>query len=174
MEYFFGGHWTEVDFITLMLQRAIGGLTEEFCQQCGNCVLGCPMSKVIQGFTPRQIVSQVRLGQVKTVLRSDIIWDCTPCLLCKERCPDETSPYEIIKTLRNLSARIGYHFPRDFTEFNKKVYLSGIIQDSQTVSTRNGKFFKRSDLDLPSLDVPVNMEKFTEAIDKLVNMRVFI
>lgn len=174
MEEYFGGRWIEADFVTLMLQRAIRDLTDELCDECGKCMSACPLSKAISSFTPRQLVSQVRSGQVKEILKSDVIWKCASCISCKELCPDEIPPFEIIKTLRNLSARIDYHVPQGYKEFNEKVSLSGIIQDPQPVLSRTGERLERNDLGLPAPDTPVDLKKFTEAVEKLSNLRVVI
>ena len=172
MEEFFGGRSIEVDFVTLMLQRAIADLTAEFCEQCGKCTVGCPISRVVEGFTPRQIVAEVQSGKVKELLKSDIIWTCTLCLTCNERCPDETSPYDIVMILRNLSARIGYHFPKGYKDRDKKLYKLGIIQEPQMIQTLTGERFDREGLGLPELKLPSDMKRFTEALNKLSSMRV--
>ena len=172
MEEFFGGRSIEVDFVTLMLQRAISDLTEEFCDQCDECTVGCPISKAVEGFTPRQIVAKVRSGDVKELLKSDIIWTCTSCLTCKERCPYEISPYDIVTILRNLSARIGYHFPKGYKDRDKKLYRIGVIQEPQTIQTRTGERLDRENLGLSELKLPSDMERFTEALNKLSSMRV--
>ena len=174
MEEHFGGRWIEADFVTLMLQRAIRDLTDELCDECGKCMSACPLSKAIPGFTPRQLVSQVKSGKVKEILKSDVIWKCTSCISCKELCPDETPPFEIIKTLRNLSARIDYHFPQCYKEIDEKVSLSGIIQDPQPVLSRTGERLEWNDLGLPAPDAPVDLKKFTEAVEKLSNMSVVL
>jgi heterodisulfide reductase subunit C len=174
MEKYFGGRWIEADFITLMLQRAVAGLTDEFCELCNLCAVGCPVSRVVQGFSPRQLVSLVKSGQTKELLKSDIIWKCASCLSCKERCPAETSPYEIIRTYRNLSARIGYHLPKGYREFDRRVTLSGIIQEPKAALTRNANRVDRADLGLPDIDVPVDKERFAEAIRKLSSMKVIL
>ena len=172
MEEFFGGRSIEVDFVTLMLQRAIADLTTEFCEQCGKCTVGCPISRVVEGFTPRQIVAEVQSGKVKELLKSDIIWTCTLCLMCEERCPDETSPYDIVMILRNLSARIGYHFPKSYKDRDKELYRLGIIQESQMIQTLTDKRFDREGLGLPELKLPSDMKRFTEALNKLSSMRL--
>lgn len=174
MEEFFGGRSIEVDFITLMLQRATGDLTAELCEECGKCTVLCPISYVFKGFTPTNIVTNVRLGKVKDLLKSEIIWTCTSCLACKEACPYEYSPYEVIKILRNLSARIGYHFPRGFQDLDKNVRGFGIIQEPQIIQTRTGERLVREDLGLPGLEVPDDMDKFTEALKRLPGKRVIL
>jgi len=172
MEEFFGGRWIEADFVTLMLQRAISDITEEFCDQCGKCRVGCPISKAVEGFTPRQIVTKVQSGKVKELLKSDIIWTCTSCLACKEICPYEISPYDIVMILRNLSARIGYHFPKGYKDRDRKLYRLGVVQEPQVIQTKTGTRLDREDLGLPEIKLPSDMERFTEALNKLSRMRV--
>ena len=174
MEKYFGGRWIEVNFVTLMLQRTIFDLTEEFCEQCGKCISGCPISHVIPDFSPSQIISKVRSGQTKDLLKSDIIWNCTSCLMCEEQCPGEMSPYEVIETLRKLSVSTGYHFPRCYSDINKKILRLGIIQEPKVVLGKMGGQHNRKDLDLPSIMVPSDMEKFAEALQKLSNFRVVL
>ena len=174
MEKYFGGRWIEVDFITLMLQRAIVDLTEEFCEKCGKCTAGCPISHVVPDFKPLQTVSQVRSGQVRELLKSDIIWKCASCRMCGEQCPADMSPYEINETLKQLSARISYHFPRSYKDFDKNILRSGIIQEPQVALARTGELYERKDLDLPGLMVPDDMDKFGEALAKLSDMRVVL
>ena len=173
-EEHFGGRWIEVEFVTLMLQRALSGLTEEVCNDCGLCAPGCSSSQVIEGYKPHLVISRVNAGRVKEVLKSDLLWKCTSCLSCKEACPDETSPFEVVKTLRNLSARIGYHFPRFYRDLDRTIYRSGIVQEPQTVSTKTGERLGRGDLGLPPVIAPHDMTKFASALDELARKRVIL
>ncbi|UCH57618.1 MAG: 4Fe-4S dicluster domain-containing protein [Candidatus Bathyarchaeota archaeon] len=174
MEEHFGGRWIEVDFVTLMLQLTTKELTEKVCQTCDLCTQGCPSTKLIQGFTPHMIISQVRDGKVKEILRSDMLWRCTSCLSCREICPKEISPYEVVDSLRNLSARIGYHFPRFYKDLNKKILRTGLIQEPKTVPTRTGQEIDRRDLPLPPVYTPLDMKKFAAALNELARKRVIL
>jgi ferredoxin len=79
METHFGGRWIEVDFISLMLRKSVGMLTEEACLECGGCDVACPISVIHEGFRPFDISLKLLEGQVKEILSSDIIWGCTAC-----------------------------------------------------------------------------------------------
>jgi len=172
MEEFYGGRSIEVEFVTFMLQRSIANLTSQFCDQCNRCSVGCPISKVVEGFTPRQIVTDVQSGKIRELLKSNIIWKCTSCLLCKEQCPDDTSPYDIIMILRNLSARIGYHFPKGFKDADKTLYRLGLIQEPRMIQTKTGEQFDREGLCLSELSLPSDARRFTKALNQLSRMRV--
>lgn len=172
MEEFYGGRSIEVEFVTFMLQRSIANLTSQFCDQCNRCTVGCPISQVVEGFAPRKMVTDVQSGKIRELLKSDIIWKCTSCLLCKEQCPDDTSPYDIIMILRNLSARIGYHFPKGFKDADKILYRSGLIQEPRMIQTKTGEQFDREGLGLSELSLPSDARRLTKALNQLSRMRV--
>jgi heterodisulfide reductase subunit C len=173
MDEYFGGRWIEADFVALMLQSAMGEITEEYIQRCGNDV-GCPITKIHEDFAPYQIAVKVKQDEVKELLRSDIIWTCTSCLACDEKCPVEMSPHEIITIIKNLSARIGYHFPREYSELDKNVLKTGVIQTPKTVPTRTGGQMTRKNLGLPEAQAPRDMTKFSQALAKLSETRVLL
>lgn len=111
----------EADFVTLMLQRALSGLKVELCEQCGKCSAVCSISRLNEGFNPRLIVAKVLLGRFDELLNSNTIWMCTSCLKCKEGCPAELSPYDIIIILRKLAVRAGYEYPKRDSKFDEAV-----------------------------------------------------
>ncbi len=174
MEEHFGGRWIEADFITLMLQRSMGDLNEAFCGQCEKCTLGCSFPQVHEGLQPYKVALKIRSGEAKDVLKSDVIWACSMCLACEERCPAEVSPYGVVSILENLSARIGYHFPREYRNMDKNVERMGVIQRPQPILTRTGERFTRENLGLPGMQAPLDMGKFAEALKKLSGMRVVL
>jgi len=174
METFYGGRQIEVDFVTFMLQRAISDLTEELCERCMKCSGVCPISLVVEGFTPRQIVTDVQSGKVRDLLRSDVIWICTSCLACKDACPHEISPYDVVTILRNLSARIGYHFPEGYKVRDRALRRSGLVQEPRMVQAKTGERLDRAALGLPEATLPGDLSRFAEALKKLSDMRVII
>ncbi len=174
MEEYFGGRWIEADFVTLMLQRALGDLNEESCRHCDKCTAVCSIPQFYDDFPPYKVTLKVKSDGVKELLKSDVIWACTSCLYCEEHCPASMSPYEVISVLKNLSARIGYHFPKDYRNMDRNISKIGFIQEPLVVQSRTGERFEREDLDLPGLQVPCDMVKFTEALNKLSTMRVVL
>ena len=172
MAEFFGGRSIEVDFMTLMLQRAIAGLSPEYCAGCGKCDQVCPATRVNERFAPMKVVEEVRLGRVKELMKSDLLWFCSSCLACKDQCPDDTSPFDVIRTLWNLSARIDYHLPKIYREFDRRVSSVGVIQEDQIVQTKSGERLTRSDLPLPSLRGPEESGSFSDSLKNLKSERI--
>jgi len=168
----------EVKFISLMLSRAVGDMNAEVCEQCGKCSSACPVSKEIEGFNPRQMmiagfnprqmIGRVALGKNEELLRGEAIWTCTTCLKCRERCPEEISPYDVILILRNLAYRAGYNYPGGYDDFIEGVKESGYISLPQTVRTRDGGKVSREDLGLPEVSGPEDMERFRGIVEGII------
>lgn len=158
----------EVRFISLMLSRAVRGMNAEVCDQCGKCASACPVAKEVEGFNPRQLIGKVALGKNEELLRGEAIWTCTTCLKCRERCPEEISPYDVILILRNLAYRAGYNYPGGYDDFIHGVRDLGYISPPQTVRTRDGGRLNREILGLPPVSGPEDMEAFREIVDQIV------
>lgn len=110
------------------------------CVQCGICSSGCPLGEVIR---PHRIVKMSSLGLVDQLVRSREIWLCTTCFTCSDRCPQEADPANIIFSLKNLAARIGYA-PRELMD----VYRS-IVETGRTIQITPGRERERERLGLP-------------------------
>jgi heterodisulfide reductase subunit C len=91
------------------LAEKIEGDLASFCYQCGACVGDCPASTYSDGeFNPREIMLQVLYGLGDELMREDsILWDCTNCYSCHERCPQEVKPVEVIISMKNMLADRG-------------------------------------------------------------------
>jgi heterodisulfide reductase subunit C len=158
----------EVELITLMLQRAVSEMSAEACEQCGVCPSACPVARHMETFNPRRMIAKISLGQIEELLKSPEIWTCTSCLKCKERCPENISPYDVILVLRNLAVRAGYPYPEGYDDFVKNVLDSGMAQQPQAVRTRGRQRRDRESLGLPPAQRPRDMEAFSEIIGGIV------
>jgi len=89
--------------------RKIEGNLASFCYQCGACVGDCPAATYSDGaFNPRTIMLKVLYGLGDELLMQDsILWSCTNCYNCHERCPQQVKPVEVIISLKNLLADAG-------------------------------------------------------------------
>lgn len=172
MEEYFGGRWIEVDFISLMLRKSLGRVTEESCRECSGCDVDCPVSSVQEGFSPHHIPVQVSRGGIKDLLRSEAIWACTNCFACGEGCKAGMPPYDVIETLQNLSARIGYHFPDECRSYEKSVLKTGFIQRPGVLKSVELTRLTSEGLELPQVPSPPDLPRFKEALRKLSDMRV--
>lgn len=162
----------EIALISLMLRRAVEGIDAEVCDQCGKCTSACPVSRHMDDFNPRQLIAKVAMGMTDELMRSDEIWTCTSCLKCRERCPEEISPYEVILVLRNLAYRSGYDYPAGYDDFIKCIKENGLSQDYNKIRDRHGEMISRETLGLPSLDSPPDMDKFNHVLESILKARV--
>jgi heterodisulfide reductase subunit C2 len=91
------------------LAEKIEGNLASFCYQCGACVGDCPAATYSDGaFNPREIMLKVLYGLGDELLVEDsILWNCTNCYNCHERCPQQVKPVEVIISLKNLLADAG-------------------------------------------------------------------
>ena len=95
------------------LGEKIEGDLANFCYQCGACVGDCPACTYSNGvFNPREIMLMVLYGLGDELIRADsILWDCTNCYNCHERCPQQVKPVEVIISMKNLLADRGFAPP---------------------------------------------------------------
>ena len=103
---------TDVDesFCREVFERPGGGRFKE-CFQCGTCTSSCPVRAVVPSYNPRVLAKMVELGLRKRVLSSDLIWLCTYCRLCDERCPQDVKFPELVTVLRNMAVEAGHIHP---------------------------------------------------------------
>jgi heterodisulfide reductase subunit C len=101
----------QVDFaFRRELARKIEGNLASFCYQCGACVGDCPAATYNPAFNPREIMLQVLYGLEDPLLGDDsMLWQCTNCYNCHERCPQEVKPVEVIIALKNMLADQGIY-----------------------------------------------------------------
>jgi heterodisulfide reductase subunit C len=97
------------DFRRELAQKVEGNLAS-FCYQCGACVGDCPSTTYGSTFNPREIMLKVLYGLGEELLVEDsILWQCTNCYNCHERCPQEVKPVEVIISLKNMLADLGIY-----------------------------------------------------------------
>jgi len=86
------------------------------------------------------------IGDEEDLIREDsIIWLCTNCYSCYERCPQDVRPVEVIIALKNLCAEQGV-LPGDINKFSETLIKTGrSVIITSTVNRR------RQELGLPDL-----------------------
>jgi len=140
----------------------------ETCDQCGKCPSTCPITAHIEGFNPRQIIAKVALGMEVDLMKSNMIWTCTSCLKCKERCPEQLSPYDIILALRRIAIDLDLPHPEVYDVSSNTVVETGAIQQPQLVRTRNKERKDRRSLGLPPAEKPKDMVAYSGTLRKLL------
>lgn len=92
------------------LAKKIEGNLASFCYQCGACTGDCAAAEYSDEFSPREIMLKVLYGMENELIRHDsVIWHCTNCYNCHERCPQEVKPVEVIISMKNMLADKGIY-----------------------------------------------------------------
>ncbi len=141
------------------LNNVIGGNHHNYCYQCGACVAVCPAARFSDDFNPRNIMLQTLLGNEEELVGADsIIWKCTNCYSCYERCPQDVRPVEVIIALKNICKEDGVLPP------NVDKYSETIVKTGRSVVITSTVSRRRKDLGLPELkDLPVDeLQKIIE------------
>lgn len=85
------------------LEKIIGAEGIGYCYQCGACVGDCLTARFDPDFNPREIIQTVIAGGMDSLLTGDsVIWKCSNCYNCYERCPQDVRPVEVIIAPKNL------------------------------------------------------------------------
>ncbi len=102
-----------VDFdFRRQLAKKVEGNLASFCYQCGACVGDCPAATYSDEFNPREIMLKVLYGLGEELLVEDsVLWQCTNCYNCAERCPQDVKPVEVIISLKNMLADLNIYPP---------------------------------------------------------------
>ncbi len=116
------------------------------CYQCGTCTAGCPVSRVIADFNPRQMILRLKQRDF-TILDGFKAWYCSACHTCSEHCPQNIKFSEILMELKNYMAKHG-EVPSGTLTVYKGLGSAGIISElTQSIARR------RTSLKLPDLSV---------------------
>lgn len=141
------------------LNKILGGEHHNYCYQCGACVAACPAARFSDEFNPRDILLKTLIGDEADLIRPDsVIWKCTNCYTCYERCPQDVRPVEVIIALKNLCAQEGV-LPEDINKFSETLIKTGrSVIITSTVNRR------RQELGLPELK-DVNVAELQRIIE---------
>ena len=141
------------------LNKIVGGEHHNYCYQCGACVAACPAARFSDDFNPRDIMLQTLLGNEEELIGADsIIWKCTNCYSCYERCPQDVRPVEVIIALKNICTEDGVLPP------NVDKYSETIIKTGRSVVITSTVNRRRQQLGLPELK-DVNVEELQAIIE---------
>jgi heterodisulfide reductase subunit C len=158
------------------LLRVPGDQCPEYCHQCGKCSSGCPSADYFD-FRPRRIIAMVQIGFIEELLESEDIWKCAQCLACKERCPRDVAPYDVIQALQNLAFERNLTIPKGYSTIINSILKEGIIQkptkvrvqkykDPRDKTKRHFEFHDRTSLNLGEAKKPIEIKEFTIALKK--------
>ncbi|MEM0359063.1 MAG: 4Fe-4S dicluster domain-containing protein [Candidatus Hadarchaeales archaeon] len=139
------------------------------CYQCFKCTSGCTSFRLTE-IMPHSFVNFVRLGFVEDMMRSELLWACCQCLKCKERCPQDVAPVDVIFLLRRMTVSSGAEIPEDLSKIIMNVTETGFIQGIQKVKVGETSV-DREQLGLPPITLP-NLEKFSSVLMKAMEEQI--
>jgi heterodisulfide reductase subunit C len=113
------------------------------CIQCGTCTSGCTVYEVDRSYNPRRIIQMVLVGSAELDLSK--VWLCSTCGICKELCPKEVTPLEVMLAARGILLRSGLA-PRERLRLLDSVFETGFAYRANEEVKR-----KRTTLGLPEL-----------------------
>ncbi len=146
------------------IAKKIGEQNPNTCFECSKCTSGCPSAEFLELY-PHNIVCIVREGLAEELIDSDVIWRCALCLKCKERCPQEVAPSDLIIALRNLAAERGVGVPEDLNSALNSIMEIGYIHPPMEAFSRTlKKTFTREELGLKPKKGPKDINSFREAL----------
>ena len=141
------------------LNSVIGGDTYNFCYQCGACVGDCPAALYSDKFNPRDIMLKAIIGDEDELTgESSIIWDCTNCYSCYERCPQAVRPIEVIIALKNIT------FDKMTNPQVVKDIVKSVKESGRTVKITSLSDKRREELGLKKIDI-VPIEEIRKLIE---------
>lgn len=134
------------------LAKMIGGELHNLCYQCGACVGDCPAAKYSDNFNPRIIMLQTLLGMENDLINENsIIWECTNCFTCYERCPQDVKPIEVIIALKNMVHE------KNLSPNNVTSIIKSVMETGRTVVLNDTAKRRRAELGLPPLaEMPID------------------
>lgn len=128
------------------LNKVSGGKHHNYCYQCSACVGVCPAARFNKNFNPRQILLRTLLGAENDLLGKDsLIWLCTNCYSCYERCPQDVRPIEVIIALKNMAVE-KQTAPPTLAKLSENIAKSGL-----SVTTSSAIDRRRKELGLPEM-----------------------
>ena len=147
------------EFLKRILETEIGKKLSR-CFACGTCSSGCPVHKQRPEFDPRKIIRMVLLGMKEELFESGIIWLCSTCYTCRERCPQEVGCAEIITELRNLAAEEG-NIPEGYKMQMEALRKFGRVYEIEEFDNK-----KRNKLGLAALETKAEIEPLIPGKEK--------
>ena len=140
---------------TKEVSKLLGGADLTACFQCAKCSAGCPVSDKVN-IQVHELMRMLLFG-LREVLETDMVWLCTTCYTCQERCPQGIDITDIIFGLKNMAFKKKMA-PPGYVAARKSLYDTGKLYEPTD--------WEREDLDLD--DVPeLNVEDTRKMLDKM-------
>lgn len=136
------------------------------CYQCSKCTSGCEAMKLLE-LQPHSVMASVKSGFIQEMIESEVLWTCVGCYKCKERCPQDVSPVEIMYVLKNWYVASGKSIPGDYQNMLQNMITNGFIQVAVEVLDNEDRVHDRSSLGLPEVKGPIDPVHFATVLSSL-------
>jgi len=77
------------------------------CYECSRCSGSCPVALSFKGLGPRKILLKCLQQGQEAVIEDPLLWYCTTCQVCEDRCPQRIPIPELLTGLKNMASRKG-------------------------------------------------------------------
>lgn len=118
------GHESPGEAFADQVRASPGGEKLTHCFSCGTCTAACPIQWVEAEYNPRRIIKMVVLGMKEQVLSSPVIWLCSACDICHQRCPQDVRISDLMKAIRDVAIREGCEPIRTVAQANERACSS--------------------------------------------------
>lgn len=92
--------------------KQLGEVRLSACLMCRTCTAVCPITRLNDSFNPFRFVRLALFGYIEEVLESGLIWLCSNCYVCQEKCPHGVRIADLMIALKNQGLKTG-HAPRE-------------------------------------------------------------
>jgi heterodisulfide reductase subunit C len=145
---------------TKKVSEFLGGQDLTACFQCAKCSAGCPVSDKVN-IQIHEVMRMLLFG-LPEVLETDMIWLCTTCYTCQERCPQGIDITDILFGLKNIAFKKGIA-PQGYITARQSLYDVGKLYEPTD--------WEREELELD--DVPeLNVDDTKKMLDKTGLMKL--
>jgi heterodisulfide reductase subunit C len=126
------------------------------CYQCGTCVSSCAAGLVNPQKNIRKLIQNlIDSADESEIKKNDLLWLCTTCYQCEDRCPEGVPLTTLLIRLKNMAVERGL-----IPDFVQKE-IETIAAHSFTYPPVKSIISRRKRLGLPDLPRPAEAEMQT-------------
>ena len=126
------------------------------CYQCGTCVSSCAAGLVNPAKNIRRLIQDlINTADEAELKYNDLLWLCTNCYQCEDRCPEGVPLTALLIRLKNMAA------DRDFIPSPVQKEIETIADHNFTYPPSKSILSRRRRLGLPELPCPAETEMLT-------------
>jgi heterodisulfide reductase subunit C len=137
------------------------------CYQCGTCVSSCAAGLVNPQQNIRRLIQKLlNTADEHELSQNDLLWLCTNCYQCEDRCPEGVPLTTLLIRLRNMAVE------RGFAPTSVQKEIETLAAHGFTYPPAKSMISRRKKLGLPDLPRPADDEMQTlirvalEPVDK--------